>query len=208
MTRRVAARLVIVPDSSWIEPALAATDIPIVFEPGEVEHVVALAVRDNLLYDGHRDATIGLGYGAGGVIGEGDTVTILDNERQPSLVCDDLSIAEGDRGRTRVLDPCRLSGPLSFGVSLNAQMLAGSATKTDFTSSSTPARKHSTFSRGSSPARLRSTSTETPEVEPNEQFKVLLHELSYNWSSYNDHSPTITILNDDAALTPARSLSS
>ncbi|HVG24127.1 MAG TPA: hypothetical protein VND45_08250 [Thermoanaerobaculia bacterium] len=208
MTRRVAARLVIVPDSSWIEPALAATDIPIVFEPGEVEHVVALAVRDNLLYDGHRDATIGLGYGAGGVIGEGDTVTILDNERQPSLVCDDLSIAEGDRGRTRVLDPCRLSGPLSFGVSLNAQILAGSATKTAFYEFIDYGSKTLDIQPGKLTGAIALDIYGDTEVEPNEQFKVLLHQLSYNWSSYNDHSPTITILNDDAALTPARSLSS
>ena len=207
MSRRVTARMVVAPSSAWIEPVLSPSDLPVVFEPGEAEHVIRLPLRDNLIYDGARDmrSQIRLVDGEGGVILENGDVTITDNEPQPRMTCDDVAVNEGDRGRTRVVIPCRLSGPLSFWATLHPWLEGESATRGvdfyEYILFDSPALH---IEPGELTGAISLDILGDTQVEPDEQFMVYLQHLAWNWYTGNDRSPRITILNDDAALVAER----
>lgn len=206
LSRTVSARLVVNPTAAFLEPALAKAEYPLVFAPGETEHVITLPLHDNHLFDGPRDMgwQVLIGYEQGGVITENGSLTILDNEVQPNLWCDDLSVKEGDRGKTRVAVSCRLSAPLSFHVQLDAWLMEGTATKGDFYEYIDYYTTAGKIAPGKLTGQILLDVLGDTQIEPEEQFKVFLKDLSWNWYGYKDHSSTLTILNDDAALTADR----
>lgn len=115
---RVSARLVTANyDPHNPAPAVGDGSYPVVFEPGETAKKVVVPLADNNLYDGTRQASIGLTDAAGGTTLKNGTLWITDDEPRPTIYPESLAVSEGNGGRKRVTITVRLTGPL--GTSIN-----------------------------------------------------------------------------------------
>lgn len=196
---QVSLALKVSPPSYWPEPAIAPTTIPIVFQPGETEHVVTLTLRDNALYDGLRHATISLVEPEGGVFLKNGWLEIIDDESRPTLTCHDVSMREGDAGRTRVTIPCSLSAPLGTYLNLFGALTDGTADRKDYSWNANGTQ----IVGGQLSGTVEFDVYGDTEIERREQltFRYLYFDP---WHPIIGPPATITILNDDAELRPSR----
>lgn len=185
------------------EPAIAPVSVPLVFEPGQTEHLVTLPLHDNKLFDGRRGANLFLGDAAGGAFLKNGWMEILDDEPQPTLVCDDVRIPEGDSGRTRVRIPCRLSAPLGTYLNLHGALWSRTATDDDYHWNSSGTQIVS----GQLTGTVEFDVFGDTEIERDEQLQFTNGPYGLGgraWEPLSGPPATITIVNDEAVLTPPR----
>ncbi|HEX6085064.1 MAG TPA: PKD domain-containing protein [Thermoanaerobaculia bacterium] len=199
LANRVSLALKVAPPWYWPEPAIAPVTIPIVFEPGETAHVVTLPVRDNALYDGLRHAQINLVEPEGGLFLQNGWLEISDDEPRPTLTCHDVSVREGDAGRTRVSIPCTLSAPLGSYLNLFGALNDGTADRNDYSWNT----RGTQIVGGQLSGKIEFDVYGDTEIEPREQLTFRYRYFS-PWEPLTGPPATVTILNDDAELRPSR----
>jgi PKD repeat protein len=202
--RRVSATFRTDVDPYGASPVLHAGSTEVVFESGEVEKTIELPLYDNQLYDCERLANMNWAGAAGGAVltGYRPALWIEDDEPRPTILAGDVSVEEGDRGRTRVTIPVHLSGPLGTYINLYGALHDGTA------------RAPEDYHWDTEGTQIRAGDlTGVVEFDVLGDTQAELDErLTFSIGPYGGlpSSPargpaaTITILNDDAALTPRR----
>jgi hypothetical protein len=199
LANQVSLAVRVAPPWYWPEPAIAPVTIPIVFQPGETTHVVTLPVRDNALYDGLRHAQINLVEPEGGLFLQNGWLQIIDDDPQPTLTCHDVSVREGDAGRTRVTIPCTLSAPLGSYLNLYGSLNDVTADRKDYSWNS----RGTQIVGGQLSGTMAFDVYGDTEIERNERLTLRLAYFN-EWEPLTAPPATITILNDDAELRPSR----
>src|ERR1051325_2246413 len=83
----------------------------LIFGPNETSHTFTVAIPNDSVYTGTRTWSM---YLNGWALSRGNaTLTITDDEPQPEIIVDDVSIAEGDSGQKEVTFNIHLNGALS-----------------------------------------------------------------------------------------------
>lgn len=193
---RVAATLRVRPEASRPTPAIADSSIRVVFEPGQIERVITLPVRDNDAYDGTRWAMISLEEPEGGVFFNYGPMRITDDEPQPTLTCHDASVREGDSGPTIAAIPCTLSAPLGYHLDLYGILHPLTTTRDEFFWDAGRPR----LVAGRTDVTIEVIVHGDTEVESSEQLSFTLGTFFVESPPIKGPPVTLTILNDDAAL--------
>ena len=153
-----------------------------------------IPVTDDLVFEGNETIILQLATPAGASIGtpSTETVTIVDNETQPTVSVGDRSLNEGNAGTSMFPFDVTLSGPSAFTITVNFTTNPVSATEgTDYADNTGTV----TFVPLDTIETINVTVNGDPDVEPDETFEVVLSSPSN--TTINDGTGTGTILNDD-----------
>lgn len=203
-SRRVSATVRRQVDPYGVDPVLHAGVTEVVFETGETSKTVALPLFDNQVFDGLRIAGMDWAGAGGGVIFKGyrPVLWIEDDEPQPRLIVDDVAVAEGDTGRTKVVVPVRLSAPIGTYLNLHGAVWEGTAGRDDY-----DWRTEGTQIRaGDLTGTIEFSLAGDTELELDETLQLSTGPYGgIPAHPVNAPRATITILNDDTGITPSRS---
>jgi hypothetical protein len=113
--------------------AVAGTDFQgtstsLTFAPGETTKTITVPVIGDLVYEGNETFSLQLqnASGAGIADGTGEGV-IIDNEPQPTLSVNDVTVTEGDSGTVDAVFTVTLSGPSAFQSGFSFTLANGTA---------------------------------------------------------------------------------
>jgi hypothetical protein len=155
---------------------------------------------DDNVFEGNKNFTVALSSpSACASLGEltSETVTIVDDETQPTIAIGDVSQNEGNSGTTHFSFPVTLSSPSTQTITVDFATEDGSATAgSDYTATSGTL----TFAPGVTTQNILVPVTGDTTVEPDETFTVALS--SPTNATIAAATGTGTIVNDDAAPTP------
>jgi len=177
------------------------------FAPNEASKTFSVPVTNDTVYTGNRSYLLDLyPLGISRVSNPSGNLTIVDDETQPELVADDVSIAEGDNGQTKVTFTIRLNGSAVQGsVNVYASTVSGTAKYlTDYVSD--PAQSgYLSFAPGEMTKTFSAFVIGNTKPEPNKTFSLQVY------SAYTSNGIAIkltkpigvcTIVNDDHAAIP------
>lgn len=200
-TRRVSAKLRVERDSRELSPALQAGDTEVVFEPGQTVASVVLPLTDNQVYDGTRRARVSVVEPEGGVLAwQSGTLDIFDDEPRPTLTVDDMEAREGDEGITRVAFTIRLSGPVSHNFRVHGSFWTPANEHTQ-AADTTNVRIDAGQTSATMELLIPGDTTPEPDLVLRYDYDPFL--TGRPWAPLTGPDARVTILNDDAALTPA-----
>jgi len=157
-----------------------------------------ITINDDLVFEGNETIILQLGTPTGAALGApaSETVTILDNETQPTVSVSDVSLNEGNAGPTTFPFLVTLSGQSAFTVTVNFTTNPVSAGEgTDYADNTGMV----TFAPLDTSETVNVTVNGDPNVEPNETFDLVLS--SPSGTTINDGTGAGTIVNDDVATT-------
>ncbi len=168
-----------------------------------VDKTFDITINDDLLFEGNETLVLEFGAPTGGAtIGTNttETVTILDNETQPAITINDVSLSEGDAGTTNFQFTVTLSGPSASPISASFTTNPVSATEgTDYADATGTVN----FPAMSTSQTIDVTVNGDTTFEPDEAFNVVLSAPS--GATLSDDTGAGTIQNDDTQ--PAMSVS-
>ncbi|NEQ55087.1 MAG: type I secretion C-terminal target domain-containing protein, partial [Leptolyngbya sp. SIO3F4] len=125
---------------SGIDYTSSSFPLMVNFAPGEVNKTAAIPINDDSLNEVSETITLGLGSPNNATIGTQSTtvLTITDNDPQPAISVNDVSIAEGDTGTTNATFTISLSAASGKSISVNYATANNSATlaNSDYNASS------------------------------------------------------------------------
>ena len=202
--RRVSATFGVYVDPLGVDPVLHAQTTEIIFEAGETTKTIELPLFDNEVYDGTRMADTSWAGAAGGVVLTGipPILWIEDDESQPTLAAQDVVVLEGDSGRARVSIPVQLSAPLGTHVDVYGALYDGTARIVeDYDWLTSGAQINAGELAGV--VQFDVLGDADPELDEQLTFVAVLRNP---FVAINGPPVSITIVNDDAALTPRRNL--
>jgi hypothetical protein len=123
--------------STFVGSALFPNDFQFVlseltFAPGETTKTVTVPVVGDVVFEGNETFTLELRDVTGAAVVDGVGLgTILENELQPTLSVNDISIIEGDSGTKDAIFTVSLSGPSSNTVSFGVGLTNGTAVEAE-----------------------------------------------------------------------------
>jgi hypothetical protein len=196
LSRTVSADVRVLFDNTWIS-------LPVTFLPGETQKNVTVHVPNDEIYSGYRMAGLRFGNAKGGTL---TNVTraeldIIDDDPAPTMSLEPrFEVKEGDTGTTVAYAPVHLSAPMGAAAAANTVCENRSATwGEDFYCGYDLYIQAGATAGG---ANLQILGDKIPE--PDKTFRV---HIASRWPSGPEFAPAtclVTILNDDAALEPAR----
>ena len=102
------------------------------FTPGETTKLVTVPINGDVIFEGTERFTLELRDVVGAAVPDGVGVgTIFDNEQQPTLSINDISVTEGDSGTTDAVFTVTLSGPSKFSVGVGFTLANGTAVESE-----------------------------------------------------------------------------
>ena len=183
-----------------------AVRVPLLFAPGATQKTFSVSVPDDSVYSGVRDFRLGFANPTGG------TLTMLNESWQPTLVMVDddpapflsiqseLFVAEGDSGLTPISIPAFLTAPMGVDCLGASYFTPGSATYGDYVSGGGLHIK-----AGETSGFVKAWVVGNAHPEPNKTFQVRIAPTGTSSDPFfGTKISTVTIVNDDAALYPAR----
>lgn len=175
------------------------------FLPNEVSKTITATITDDNVYNGDRITALYLMNPTNGAIFPNGSnyqysvpLTIKENEPPPTITVQDLSIVEGS-GLTNATTTISLSGPLGYVLYLQLIPSDGTAHYgRDYSGSFSTV----TIPIGSTSASLPFQIIGNTKVETNKTFTLGAQAYCCNNNSLPTVPGKITILNDDASITP------
>ena len=156
-----------------------------------------VAITDDTVFEGNETINLALSNPTGGAtLGAQNTavLTIVDNETQPTISINDVSVNEGDSGAVNANFTATLSHPTTQTVTMDYQTLGQGATENlDYT----PISGALTFNPGETAKPLTVAVLGDTLDEANEQFSILLFNAVN--AGLLDQDGFGTILDDDTA---------
>lgn len=196
LSRTVSATVMVSSDNTWIP-------LPVTFLPGETLKNVTVPIPNDEIYSGYRVAALRFENASGGTLTNVDRaeVAIIDDDPAPTMSLEPhFEVKEGDTGTTVAYAPVHLSSPMGAVAAATTFCENRSATwGEDFYCGYDSYIQAGATAGG---ANLQILGDKIPE--PDKTFRV---RLASRWASGPEYAPTtclVTILNDDAALQPAR----
>jgi hypothetical protein len=187
--------------SRGVDRALHAGDTELVFEADEVTKSIEVLLEDNKVYDGLRRASIELTGETGGVRSDGVPVLwIEDDEPRPTLTAQNVVVREGDGGRTRIAVPVALSAPLGTDLFLYGSFRDDTAAIGDDWWLSDFAMRIAAGELTGTIA-LDVIGDVVPELDERLTFTLGTYG-GFDAAPLTGPPVTITIINDDVAITP------
>lgn len=166
----------------------------LVIEPGATSGTIDIPIVDDTLDEDDESINLNITSNVGVVTGAQSTVTIVDNDAPPSASIADASVGEGSFFAGNLITQVTLSAPSGKTVSMSYSTVAGTASTTDFTTSSGTV----TFTPGQTVANITIPITPDRLSEDDETFSIVLSNPSN--VTLAQTTATGTILNDDAPI--------
>ena len=167
------------------------------FAPGQQSQPVSITINGDTALESNESFNVNLAGPVNATIGDGQGVgTILNDDGQPSLSINDVSVTEGISGTTTATFTVSLSATSTQTVTVNYATAGNTATSgTDFVAANGTA----TITPGLLSTPITVTVNSDITFEPNETFFVNL--TSPTNATISDNQATGTINNDDAEPT-------
>ena len=174
------------------------TNQAIVFAPGASTAQLVVASTEDGTVETAETFTVELSgaINAGGISGSPATGTIVDDDGVTTISVNDVAIAEGNAGSTKLDFTITLSAPSSQTITVLATITDGSATSEDYTAA-TPVLV--TFTPGSTTRTVSASVLGDTKFEADQTFNITLSDPTN--AVIADGAGVATILNDDARPT-------
>ena len=196
LSRTVSANVMVLFDNTWIP-------LPVTFLPGQTQKNVTVQIPNDAIYSGYRVAGLRFADASGGTLTNGThaEVAIIDDDPAPIMSIEQhFEVEEGDSDTTVAYAPVHLSWPMGAAAAANTFCEDGSATwGEDFYCGYALYIQQGAMSGG---ANLQILGDRTPE--PDKTFRVRIASRATPSPELGPATCLVTILNDDAALSPAR----
>lgn len=199
LSRSISAEAEMAVGTTWVR-------VPLVFAPGDTQKTFTVTVPDDAVYSGVRYSPLRFVNPAGGTLTlmnvySQPTLVMIDDDSVPTLsIQPDFAVAEGFSGLTPFSIPVFLTAPMGVDSYAQHSFIPGSATYQDFRHGSGPRIK-----AGETSGFVTGWVVGNTKPEPNKTFQVWIAPPSTNSDPlFGTTVSTVTILNDDAALYPAR----
>jgi len=183
--------------------ATVASSGILTFLSGETSKTIVIPIIDDAVWEGDRQINISLNNAtnSAGFINSFASLIVRDNEPQPSLSFQDIAVTEGNSGIKTVTLTATLSASLGFPISLNPSFINGTAKagidyNTSFNSITIPA--------GQTTTTYDVQIIGNTKVERDKTLQVSASGYISYPTALSVRAATVTILNDDAAVTPDR----
>jgi ribosomal protein L35AE/L33A len=159
-----------------------------------------VTICDDNIFEGNETVNYSLGNATGATLGSPSTaiLTINDNETQPTININDVSLSEGNSGTTNFNFNVSLSNPTTQTVTVNYATANGTATAGSDYQSITSTQL--SFSAGQTGKTVTVVVNGDPTFEANETFFVNLSSAAN--AAIADNQGLGTIQNDDSAPQP------
>lgn len=167
----------------------------LVFAPGEMEKTFSVPVRGDKKIEPDETFFVRLSNASGAIVGDAEgIVTIGNDDREPGISIDDITIVEGNSGTRNANFVVRLSGPLTKPVFVRYASQDGTATAAD--ADYIPISGTLTFLPGETVKTLIVLVRSDAKAEANETLSLVLSNAS-NAPIYKA-TAVATIENDDS----------
>jgi hypothetical protein len=181
--------------------ATVASGGVLTFFSGETSKTIVIPIIDDNSWEGDRqiNASLNSATNGAGFINPGATITVKDNEPEPVLSFQDIAVIEGNSGTSTVTLTATLSVKVGFPISVNPSVIGGTARAgTDYNAPFV----FLTIPAGQTTLTYDVQIIGNTKLERDKTFQVSASGyLSYP-NLLSVRAATVTILNDDAALTP------
>lgn len=166
----------------------------VTFTPGQVSQTISVTVNGDTTFEPNETFFVNLSNATNATIDDNQGVgTIVNDDAQPSISINNVTVTEGNAGTTTASFTVSLSNPSSQSVSVNYATAGNTATSgTDFVATSGTA----TIAAGQTSTTINVTVNSDTIFEANETFFVNL--TSPTNATISDNQGTGTINNDDA----------
>lgn len=169
-----------------------ATSGLITFTPGQTSRPLNVTVNGDTTFESNESFNVNLSLAANSSIADGQGVgTITNDDAQPAISVNDVSLTEGNTGTASAIFTVSLSNASSQTIAVNFQTSDGSATASDYATASGTA----TFTPGQLTQTIIVTVNGETVFEPNETFNLGLSGASN--ATIADAQGVGTITNDD-----------
>ena len=196
MSRTVSADVMVLFDNTWIR-------LPVTFLPGETQKNTTVRIPNDEIYSGYRVAGLRFENASGGTLTNVThaEVAIIDDDPAPTMSIEPrFEVKEGDTGITVAYAPVHLSSPMGAPAGAITFCEDGSATwGEDFYCGSSLYIQQGAMAGG---ANLQILGDKIPERD--KKFRVRIASGATPSPELGATTCLVTILNDDAALHPAR----
>jgi len=178
----------------------------VTFFEGETSKTIPVPILKTDTYDGDRSAFVFLSSATNGATFTGSTsalINVKDDQPEPVVTFDNVSVTEGNSGTKTVNVGITLSNPAGFGIFVRPVLVDGSAHQfRDFNFVGNSVNIPAGQTTASFPVQILGNKT----VEINKQFTIngTVTRECCTFVSWHTQPGTGTILNDDAGLAPAR----
>lgn len=188
--------------------ATVASSGIVTFFEGETAKTIPIPVLNTNTYDGDRAISVFLSSATNGAMltNTSTNITVKDDQPAPVVTFDNVSVAEGNSGTKTVNVGVTLSNALGFDIFVRPVLTDGSARLfRDYTYSSNSITIPAGQTAGSFPVQIFGNTT----VEPNKQFTIsgTVNRGCCTALPLPTKAGLGTILNDDASISPALSIS-
>ncbi|HKV35299.1 MAG TPA: Calx-beta domain-containing protein, partial [Pyrinomonadaceae bacterium] len=171
----------------------ASTSSVVTFTPGQTTQPINITVNGDTTFEPNETFFINLANGTNATINDSQgTGTITNDDTQPSISLNDVSLSEGNAGTKTATFTVSLSNASSQTITVNFATSPGTATAgSDYVSASGTV----TFTPGQTSQPINVTINGDTTFEPNETFFINLANATN--ATINDSQGTGTITNDD-----------
>jgi hypothetical protein len=165
----------------------------VTFAPGQTAQPINVTVNGDTIFESNETFNVNLSGATNASIADSQgSGTITNDDAQPTISINDVSLNEGNSGTTTATFTVSLSNASSQTITVNFQTANGSATAgSDYIATSGTL----TFTPGQLTRTISVTVNGDTVVEPNETFNVNLSGATN--ASITDNQGTGTITNDD-----------
>jgi PKD repeat protein len=196
LSRPVSANVMVLFNNAWIP-------LPVTFLPGETLKNVTVQIPNDEIYSGYRVAALRFENASGGTLTNVDRaeVAIIDDDPAPTMSIEPyFEVKEGDTGTTEAYAPLHLSSPMGADAAANIVCEDRSATWGQDFYCGYAAYIGAGATKGG--ANLQILGDKIPERD--KTFRVRIASRATPSPEFSPAFCLVTILNDDAALQPAR----
>jgi len=180
-------------------PGAPSMRVPLTFGPSETAKDLTIPLTDDDIYFGKRYNYFYFTSPRGGAQVAGGLLEVLEDDPRPLLtMASHVFVREGDSGLTKFEIPFRISAPMAVNFVGAVSVMEGTATRSDFQRISVR-----TVLPGERSGNIVGWIRGDRRPEADETFTLKVTATSQYAPTLPDTPTLVTILNDDAELTPA-----